>query len=74
MRQHYPDRIGPVLPPQNVTPVGAPDNSRTIALLEQWAREDATDDPASVAQAEQDLAQFKAALNANRPPDRPVFP
>jgi hypothetical protein len=57
-----------------VTPAPPPDNSRTIALLQQWAREDATDDPAAIAQAEQELAQFKAALNANRPPDKAVFP
>ena len=56
---------------------GAPtpvDNSATIALLEQWAREDATDDPTAIAAAERELAEFKAAMNANRPPDRPVFP
>ena len=74
MPQYYPNQLGSVLPPQGVTPPPGPDNSGTIALLEQWAREDATDDPATVAQAEDELAQFKAALNANRPPDRPVFP
>jgi hypothetical protein len=73
MPKHYANQIRSVLPPQSVTPP-APDNSGTIALLEQWAREDATDDPAAIAQAEDDLAQFKAALNANRTPDRPVFP
>jgi hypothetical protein len=50
------------------------DNSGTIAMLQRWAREDATDDPAAIAQAEYELARFKAALNANRPPDKPVFP
>ncbi len=54
------------LPPLN--------NAATIALLEQWAIDDATEDPAAIARANQDLAEFKAALNANRPPDRPVFP
>lgn len=74
MPQHYANPSGSVLPPKRVTPVAPPDNSATIALLQQWAREDATDDPATIARAEQELAQFKAALNANRPPDRPVFP
>jgi hypothetical protein len=60
--------------PPSVTPAPTSDNSATIALLEQWAREDATDDPAAVAQAEVDLALFKSALNANRAVDRPVFP
>jgi hypothetical protein len=49
-------------------------NLATIALLEQWAAEDATDDPATMEQAERELADFKAALNANRPADRPLFP
>ncbi|MGA2725056.1 MAG: hypothetical protein ABSG79_21920 [Bryobacteraceae bacterium] len=43
-------------------------------MLQRWAREDATDDPAAIAQAEDELAEFKAALNASRPPDKPVFP
>jgi hypothetical protein len=74
MPQHYANPFGSVLPPKSVTPAPPPDNSGTIALLQQWARDDATDDPATIARAEQELAQFKAALNANRPPDRPVFP
>lgn len=74
MPQHKPRPLDSVLPPRCHTPRPAPDNSRTIALLEQWAREDATNDSATVALAEQELAQFKTALNANRPPERPVFP
>jgi hypothetical protein len=57
------------IPAQPVPPAPARDNSRTIALLEQWTREDATNDPATVAEAERKLAEFKAAFNANRPPD-----
>jgi hypothetical protein len=74
MPQHYANPLGSVLPPKSATPAPPPDNSATIALLKQWAREDATDDAAAHAQAEQELAEFKAALNANRPPDKPVFP
>ena len=74
MPQQYANPFDPVLPPKGMTPPPPADNSRTIALLQKWAREDATDDPAAIAQAEQELAQFKAALNANRPPDEPVFP
>jgi len=47
---------------------------RLSGKAREWAREDATDDPAAIARAEQELAQFEAALNANRPPDKPVFP
>jgi len=74
MRQQYTNPLGSALPPKSVTPAPPPDNSDTIALLQWWAREDATDDSATIARAEQELAQFKAALNANRPPDKPVFP
>jgi len=74
MPQHYANPPGSVPPPKSVTPTPPPDNSATIALLQQWAREDAAGDPATIARAEQELAQFKAALSANRPPDKPVFP
>jgi len=74
MPQHYTSPSGPALPPKGVTPAPRPDNSATIALLRQWAREDATDDPAAIAKAEQELVEFKSALNANRPSDKPVFP
>ena len=50
------------------------DNSATITLLEQWALADATDDKAVIAQADRDLAEFMASLNAKRAPDRPIFP
>jgi hypothetical protein len=50
------------------------DNSATIALLEDWAKADATTDSHAVAEAEEDLAKFKASLNANRPANRPIFP
>ena len=74
MPQHHVNEFGSVLPPKSMTPSPPVDNAGTIALLQQWAREDATDDPATIAEAEYELAQFKAALNANRPPDKPVFP
>ena len=74
MPQHYANQFGSVLPPKSATVPTALDNSETIAMLHQWASEDTTDDPAAIAQAEYELAQFKAALNANRPPDKPVFP
>jgi hypothetical protein len=74
MPQHYANPFGTGLPTKSVTPSTPSDNSATIALLQHWAREDATGDPTAIARAEQELAQFKAALNANRPPDKPVFP
>ena len=74
MPQHYAKQFGPGLPLKSAAGPPAPDNSATIAMLRQWAREEATNDPAAIAQAEYELARFKAALNANRPSDKPVFP
>ena len=74
MPQHYASQFGSVLPPKSATAPPVLDNSKTIAMLQEWAREDATDEPAAIAQAEYEVAQFKAAFNANRPPDKPVFP
>jgi hypothetical protein len=53
---------------------GTTNNAATIALLEEWAREDQTDDAAAIAIADEELAAFKASLNSTRPPDRPIFP
>ena len=74
MPQHCANQFGSVVPPKSATAPPAFDNSETIAMLQRWEREDATDDPAAIGRAEYELAQFKAALNANRPPDKPVFP
>ena len=74
MDQRYRTLSEHLIPAHPVPPPPARDNSRTIALLEQWTREDATNDPATVAEAERELAEFKAACNANRAPDKPVFP
>jgi hypothetical protein len=38
----------------------------TLELLATWRREDATENPAEVRAAEQDLAEFKKAMNENR--------
>ena len=41
-------------------------DSETLALLEAWAREDATDDPETLRAARKELDEFKRAMNANR--------
>ena len=48
----------------------------TIALLEKWMAEDATDDPEEIRQAEEELAAFKEAMNRNRSEsgELPLFP
>ena len=60
----------PTLAPQ----VGAPlhpgatgeVDTETLALLEAWAREDATDDPEKLRAAQNELDEFKKAMNGNR--------
>ena len=42
------------------------ENAASIALLESWLAEDATDDPEEIRQAEQELLEFKRNMNANR--------
>jgi hypothetical protein len=38
----------------------------TLELLARWRREDATQNPEDVRAAEQELAEFKKAMNENR--------
>jgi hypothetical protein len=42
------------------------ENAASIALLQSWLEEDATDDPDEVRQAEAELEAFKQAINAER--------
>jgi hypothetical protein len=45
----------------------APDeNAESIALLQSWLEEEATDDPDEIQQAEAELEAFKQAINAER--------
>ena len=43
-----------------------PENDASIALLNSWLAEDATDDPSAIKAAEEDLAEFKRNMNAPR--------
>ena len=53
---------------KQLLPIKQPDqkNLALIRLLEQWRREDETDDPEELERAEAELQELKAALNANR--------
>jgi hypothetical protein len=42
------------------------ENAASIALLQSWLEEDATDDPAEIRNAQQELDEFKRAINAER--------
>ena len=41
-------------------------DTETLELLESWAREDATDDPQTLSKAQNELDEFKKAMNENR--------
>lgn len=41
-------------------------NAASIALLQSWLDEDATDDPEEIAAAERELSEFKQAVDAER--------
>lgn len=46
----------------------------TLALFDAWDAEDQTDDPAELQRRRQEFEEFKAAMNANRPGQREIFP
>ena len=41
-------------------------DTETLELLDAWAREDATDDPEKLRDAQKELDEFKKAMNENR--------
>ena len=57
-------------------PVIDAENAAAIALLKSWREQDATDDPEEIRQAEEELAEFKRNMNANRAAtgERLVYP
>lgn len=65
--KHQLTTTGPALVPPGAAPLppGAVD-TETLALLEAWAREDATDDPEKLRAAQKELDDFKRAMNENR--------
>jgi hypothetical protein len=44
----------------------SPIDAATLELLATWQAQDATDEPAELRAAEQDLAEFKKAMNGTR--------
>lgn len=41
-------------------------DTETLEILEAWAREDATDDPQKLRDAQKELDEFKKAMNETR--------
>jgi hypothetical protein len=46
----------------------------TLALLQSWVDQDATDDLEEIREAEAELEAFKRAMNANRAGESPLYP
>jgi hypothetical protein len=69
------DPTTPKLPAPQISAHGSIDTA-TLGLLAAWRAEDATDDPEELRAAEQELAEFKKAMNENRALTgaRPLFP
>ena len=51
---------------QEMKPGADEKNAASIALLQSWLEEDATDDPDEIQSAQEELEQFKQAINAER--------
>ncbi len=63
-----PTLVPPVHASRHPGATGAADevDTETLAILEAWAREDATDDPEKLRVARTELDEFKRAMNENR--------
>lgn len=68
--------------PSTVEPASAPPprmgcvDTATLELLAAWIAEDATSDPEKLRQADEEIAEFKKAMNEHRAAvgARPLFP
>jgi hypothetical protein len=62
---HKPIRERP-LGTRNVRPEVDAENAASIALLQSWLEEDATDDPGEIRKAQEELDEFKRGINEER--------
>lgn len=62
-------------PASTPPPIAAIDTA-TLELLASWKAEDATTDPEKIREADEEIPQFKKAMNANHAAtgDRLLFP
>ena len=75
MNEHTTVQANFTLPAAHL-PSNAPIDTATLELLAQWRREDATDDPEKIRAAEQELTEFKRAMDENcaLSGEPPLFP
>lgn len=66
MKQQTTPTTSPVGPPVGAPLAGGAIDIETLELLEAWAREDATDDPVTLRDAQKELDEFKRTMNENR--------
>lgn len=66
------NQVPPTVRPSNDTFI----DYATLELLARWRTEDATDNPEELRAAEQELAEFKRAMNENRKQagELPLYP
>lgn len=60
------DSLPPVPSQAQFVPVIDAENSAAIAMFNQWIAEDATDDPEEIRKADEEVAELRRNLNANR--------
>ncbi len=66
----------PVDDPEQEEPIIDDENAAAIALINSWRMQEFTEDPEELRLAEEELAEFKRNMNANRVAtgDEPVYP
>ena len=76
MKQQTTATEPPTVPQVGATLATSAIDAETLELLEAWAREDATGDPDTLRRAQQELDEFKSAMNENRAAsgERIVYP
>lgn len=49
-------------------------NQPALKMLEDWDREDRTEDPDEIARRQQQFEEFKSAINASHSSNRKIYP
>lgn len=63
-----------IIEEQLESPALTPDAQRMIELMDQWDREDQTNDPAELARRQSEFDEFKRAINESHSSSRKIYP